>query len=236
MNESLVSVPELKVYIQVEEGNTEFDAQLLGMAKTATKLLETWCRREFAKKEYTEIFTTRQSGGFVYNLWGGAFDDDGLIEQPGVQRFNLKGPPIDTDEAITIAYSPSRMYDTGQIVTSSQYFLDADKGTLLLFLSTAAVSKALKITYTGGYDTEEDTLGSGGDTVTYDLISGAPDDLKMAAITQTMFLFNKIRESSIGVVGSSGRNSPVYSQNELLLCPEAIALATPYRKVLLGRK
>ncbi len=227
---SLVSVEELKVFISVKEDVTAFDEQLISLAKSATKLLETFCRREFTAKDYTEQFDTVGNSSLEYDLGGGYQNDLGVQEKKAAQRFSLKGMPVDPND-FALFYDPSRAFGEDTQLAAAEYYLKPDTNSVYVFRSLADTKGGMKAIYSAGYASE--TEGSGDDA--YELISGAPEDLKMACITQVIFLFNKYREGNVGVVGRD-RHSPEYERNQSQLCSEAQSFAAPYRRLLVGRR
>lgn len=224
---SLVTLNELKTYIQIKDTNTAYDAELKQLARVATKSLETFTRRSFEAAEYTEYFGTRNSVTYMYDVSGDYSNAEGILQDAQVQKFNLKGYPVDLEEDFLVYYDPNRVFGDDTLVPDTDYFLNAAGNTLFLMRGTVESPRAIKIVYTGGYTTALD----GSDLI----INGAPEDLKLACITQVVFFFSKLTESNVGVKGSK-KHSPEYIQNEQMLCPEAQALAFPYRKNLVGRR
>lgn len=224
---SLVSLTELKVYIAINEDNTSFDASLVQLAKVATKSLENYCRRSFSVAEYVEYFGTRDSGTFAYDLYSGYENIDGILEGAETQKFPLKGFPVSADLPFEVRYDLTRQFSDVSVLAATDYYLSSAGNTLFLLRATAQSPRSLKVTYTAGYDTEV----LGGVTI----ISGAPENLKLACIMQVVFMFNKLQEANIGVKGSK-KHSPEYIQNDQMLCPEAQALAVEFRRNLVGRR
>ena len=225
---SLVDVDELKVYISVKEDVTAFDEQLLSLAKNATGLIQGFCRREFTEQEYTEQFDTRLNSNYVYDLAGN--NDLGITQDTKAQRFSLQGLPVDAD-TLEVYYSPTREFSADNALVASEYFFNPKTNALYVFKPMGDTKGGLQVVYTAGYTSE--TQGSG--ATAWELISGAGEDLKMACITQVIFMFNKYREGNIGLIGRD-RHSPEYERNPSLLCSEAQRYAMPYRKQLLGRR
>ncbi len=242
MSNSLVSVDELKVFIGVAEGVADFDAQLLSLAKSSTALLSTFCRRDFTYAAITEIFSTRDTFVLDYDLGGGIYsqgNQSGLLIEPAAQRFVLKAFPLDTEADIVVNYDPKHIFGSETVVDSDDYFIDAVGNALYLKKPTGKTVRGLMITASGGYHVGTDAPvgpspgpASPGDL---EILQGVPDDLKMACITQTMYMFNKYREGNVGIVGAD-KHSPNYEKNSNLLCTEAMGLAAPYKRVLVGRR
>jgi len=232
---TLVSVDELKQYIQIQADNTSFDLNLLSLSGTATSLLETFCRAKFSSQVYTQQFHTRNAKNYVYDLGADYQNDQGIVEDAEVQRFPLKGFPVDTAEDFFVYYDPYRLFPESSKLESTDYYLNEPGNALYILTGTVKTVMGLKVVYTGGYTTAPATIGTAPNDTDYSLISGAPEDLKMACIVQTIFLFNKVQEGNIGVKGRD-KHSPEYISNELLLCPEAQAMAVPYKRILTGRR
>ena len=233
---SLVTLEEIKMYINVRDADDGFDAQLLNLAKNATKLLENYCRRSFEKKVYTEHFNTRDTRGVVYDLAGGTYNDSGLIDKPGVQRFSLTGYPIDADAPISANFDAQRACQSGTALAAEQFFIDPKNSVFFLQKGVPAVLRGLQVSYTAGYEAaEEQTEATAGDPIDYTVLVDAPEDLKMACVTQVVFMFNKYREGNIGIIGAD-RHSPEYERSADMLCTEARAYAAPYRRLLKGQK
>lgn len=224
---TLVTLSELKRYIQINEDNSSFDAPLKQLARVATKSLETFCRRSFSSAEYTEYFNTRDSRTFVYDLTGNYTNDEGLLERNQVQRFPLKGYPVDLDEDFEVYYDTSRAFAAATLLAETDYYINSAGNALYLLKGTISAPRSLKVVYTGGYT----TASQSGELV----VSGAPEDLKLACVQQVVFMFNKLQEGNVGVRGSK-KHSPEYIQNEQMLCPEAQALAVPYKRQLVGKR
>lgn len=231
---TLVSVAEIKQYLPVQDGNTAFDQNLLSLSGTATRLLENYCRANFSAQNYTDFFNTRYSKKYTYDLSGNYANEDGVLEQSEVQRFPLRGYPVDTGEDFDVYYDPTRVFADSTKLQSTDYYLSNAGNTLYLLAGTDSTIRGLKVAYTGGYTTTEETLTVDATDIDYVLISGAPEDLKMACTVQTIFLFNKVQEGNIGVVGRD-KHSPEYVSNAYLICPEAQALVIPYRRLLTGK-
>lgn len=224
---SLVTLDELKTQLSIQNSNTSFDDSLKQLARVSTKALETFCRRVLTSAAYTEYFSTRYSKTFSYDLSGDYQNLDGLLEGANVQRFPLNGFPVDLNSAFSVYYDTTREFADDTLLDSTDYYINSAGNALYLLKGTIEAPRSLKVTYTGGYATSL----SGSDLI----ISGAPEDLKMACITQVIFFFNKIQEGNIGVRGSK-KHSPEYIQNAQMLCPEAQAFALPYRRRLLGKR
>lgn len=225
---SLVTLTELKRYIAINDDNSSFDASLKQLARVATKSLETYCRVNFSRAEYTEYFNTRNSTQYAYDLTSDYTNLEGILEANQVQRFPLKGVPVDTEEDITVWYDTSRQFaDSLAALAATEFYINAAGTSLYLLKGTANAARSLKVTYTGGYT----TAVQAGETI----LTGAPENLKLACITQVIYLFNKMQEGNVGVRGSK-KHSPEYIQNEQMLCPEAQALAIDFRRSLVGKR
>lgn len=225
---SLVKLSEIKQYIEVNEENTSFDESLKQLARVATKQLENFCRRTFSAQEYTETFNTRYAGTFAYDLTGDYSNMEGVLVQYKAQRFPLKGFPINTEEDFEVSYDISRAFgDSIEPLVETDYFINQAGNALYLLKGTAEAYASLRVVYTGGYTTE--LVG------TELVITGAPENLKLACVTQVMFLFNKYREQNIGVRGQK-KHSPEYVMNEQMLCPEAQSMAFEFRRQMVGKR
>lgn len=233
---TLVSLDDLKAYVKLADDSQEFDRQLVELGGAATALLEVFCRATFARKAFSEKFSTIRSTDFQYDLTGNTVSDFGLLEQNRVQRFPLRGYPVDASLPVTVKYDPDRVFGSGAIKEATGYYLNANTNALYLLDGTAQTTFGLQIEYTAGYTVENATYGDDDQAVTYQYISGAPPTLRMACIQQVIFMFNKIQEGNVGVVGRGSDNSPEYASNALLLCPEAQALASSFKRVLVGRR
>lgn len=231
---SLVTLDEIKQYISVQDEDETFDAQLMNLAQNATKLLETFCRRKFAEDEYVDYFTARNSGGYSYDITGNASNTSGILEQEDVQRFGIKGYPVNLEQAFTVKYDPSRAFGDDTALAEAEFFFDESKNAVYVTRALSAGKNVISVEYTAGYSVTEE-VGTGDDAVTYDIISGAPEDLKMACVTQVVFMFNKYREGNIGLVGAD-RHSPQYEKTASMLCSEAQAFAAPYVRRQVGQR
>ncbi len=239
MSNSLVSISGLKVFIGVAEGVQDFDTQLFTLAKSATALLENFCRRKFTYQEITETFSTVDTFNIEYDLASGVYpngNQSGLMLLPGTQRFVLKAYPMDLGASLTVNYDANHNFaDPNSLVDPSLYFFDTVGNALYLRKPTAKTVRGLQIVASGGYaiGTNEDAASGADDAV--DVLQGVPDDLVMACVTQTLYMFNKYREGNVGIVGAD-KHSPNYQNNSNLLCSEAMGLAAPYKRILTGRR
>lgn len=88
--------------------------------------------------------------------------------------------------------------------------------------------RGLKVVYTAGYEAGDD--GS--------LDATAPADLRMACITQTIALYNRLAPDNVGMNSDRGQNNKNATFRQFSstggLTPEAAAMVVGYRQYLTG--
>lgn len=228
---SLVSLDEVKTMIAVgeqEEADAELtDAKLEQVAEWATKLMQTYCRREFAEQSFTQFFDTRGNATYGLDIYGDASNVSGAVGSLNPAGFNLKGFPVDPD-TLEVWYDPERTFAAASKLTQgTDYWYDEEAQRLYVLKAVGKSFRGLKAVYTAGYE-----LGT---SETANIITGAPDDLRIACLVQCVYLWNKIKESNIGIK-TGADESPVYEINLDLLCTETKAGLKPYRNLLTGKR
>jgi hypothetical protein len=125
-------------------------------------------------------------------------------------RVHVAHPPIDLAESITVADDPLRLFGVETELDPSFYVVDSEAGAIELDgRSFSHGIRHIRVTYTGGYLTE-------------DGVSGAPEfpGLKMLALLQSAFLYQ--RRGELGLVGRSLEGGSVSIEAQLKLLPEVL--------------
>lgn len=140
-----------------------------------------------------------------------------LSPRPGANKLFVSSPPVAATPAIQVWESSAspRVYDSAALLTEgTDYFLFENEGKIEkegdCFVPG---TKTVKVTYTGGYLTKDGV--------------GVPDDLKLAAITQTKIFFD--RREEWGVTGRSLEGGSVSMLNILTLPKQVTLLLDAYR-------
>lgn len=222
---SLVTLDDIKEHLPIRTAVTEYDATLTKLALVATRQIERACRRHFTKQQFVELHTARHAFHNVLDLQGGS--ESGMVTRIREQTLILKAKPIDLDETFEIRYDPNadRAFDSQfDVIEEDDYSVDPDTGVVILTVKTYHVRDGIQVTYTAGY--AEGVSGT--------LSENAPDDLKLAAAVQTIWLWKRVLPDNIGGVDkdSQGQGQPFRSH---VLAPVVPGLLTPYVRPLTGK-
>ncbi len=216
---ALVSLEDIKQFIEVRDDSAAFDRKLLTLARTATRQLERFTRSEFVKQERTEYYDART-----------LIKNNGQIV-PTLLR--LKARPVDFAETFTIHHDPDRVFPAASALASDGWFYDASKHRLTITAPLTASPQSIKVVYTGGYEVvdpgEGDTEDDSGDTDA-NMSAAAPEALKMACIAQVLFLWEKLARQNIGTVAADGGQE---FETGFILAPEAMDLAAGFSNIIL---
>lgn len=219
MTTSLVSLSEIKTYIPTRTGFAANDARYHQLALQATASIEKLCRCSFAKKAYIQYFDSMKTGKQFLDLYGSSLTGIGYDTTP--HRIKLNGP-VDLTKPFEVYYDPQRSYGAASKLAEDEYILDAEKGELIVPSYTDIYLRAFKVVYTGGY--EVNTVDG------KDVVMGAPEDLKQAALLTISFMFDKANFRSTGTVqkGDTDQKADYYNNN--IIPPEAMQLIIPYKR------
>jgi uncharacterized membrane protein YccC len=215
---ALASLDDVKQFIETRSDDDSFDRRLLMLARTATRQLERFTRSEFPKEERTEFFDSRcliKNNREIVPL-----------------MLRLKARPVDFGQTFSVRHDVDRVFGAATELASTDWHYDTGKQRLVITAALTAAPMALRVTYTGGYAVDDPNEGGAEDDygdIDLNMSAAAPDMLKMACITQVMFLWNKMADQSIGRT-SDGETDFATSFN---LAPEAADLAAPFSHLIL---
>lgn len=227
MTVPFVTLPEARTYLNIRSGDTSYDEKIWLAAEAATAALETFTRRCFAKETHTVYFDTRDTLTMHRNLTG---DGHPYTTTADRQRIPLKCAKLwyDDDNPISVWYDPYRVFGDDTIVAATNFIIDVPRKRMTLLVPTAEYTQSLKVTYTGGYTIDDTT-----DASHPNLSAVIPSDLKMACLYQLIYMFEKMESQTIG--SSNNPEDGSSYENEGILVPEALQLASPFRRHLVGR-
>jgi hypothetical protein len=226
ISKPLVATEDVREHLPVRSGNDAFDRRIAMLINVATSQIETLTGRRFTRQEHTEFLKSVPTASLAYDFYSPT-NEDGVTLVAREVRYILKGFPIDLDAPVELFYDPRRQFGEDTQVPESRYQIDAERGVMLLRLPTREYSSALKLSYSAGYEVDEET-----DSLTATI----PGDIKLACVTQVMHMFNRLQSDNIGVENERGAKS-VSSAKFLTrggLTPEAAAMIAHYRQPLLG--
>lgn len=229
---AFVRVSEVKAALGVRSGVAQFDDRLKSLVRTATAQIETAVSRRFTRQQFNEYFRTSRTDRLFYDLYSPT-NEDGVRRDPRRQRYNLTGFPVVENDPLlpaTVWYDPNRAWTDDRIVQPASYILDATRGTLDVQIASIEHPAALRVRYTAGYVV--DTVTDPDEPV----LTGLPEELKVACVTQTIFLFNKLGPSNVGVTTDRGQGSAGEASfsRQGGIAPEAAALIAAYKPFLAG--
>ena len=124
---ALCTTQNVKDYIN--DTGTGRDTIIAALIPAAQSFIEEYCRRVFEKAQVTEY------------------------HHGGADRLFLKRFPIADTPAPVVYEDQDRVYSVDDIVDSEDYFIDNDNGIIFFDWSLQSGRGAIKIIYTGGYDT-----------------------------------------------------------------------------------
>ena len=204
-----------------------FDAALRSHIRLASQGIETFCRREFDRKERIEVFNTRQTYSVSYQPHG--YAEDGLQMNVSEFEVSLKAKPVDPGQPFEVHYSRLRQWNADTLIPAGNVFVLHEEGRAFIHHSMDFGSATLRVRYTAGYP----TITAGGET--YLDPNETPEDLRQACLAQAMFLWTKLSPENVGVEVDRGesKEKPVRFSASYIV-PEAQALLAPYRRLLVG--
>lgn len=213
---------QIKAEVGIEDDYTGEDARIELINATVTQTLESLMGRCMSKNAYEEYFNSKSNGRGFYDVYG--------VNQAGIGtaykeiKYQLKNYPVDTTETFQVHYTPQGAVDGSTILTEDQYILDAEKGTLIILMPVVSYYRAIKVTYTAGYEAAlEDTE--------YALSSNLPADLQQAALWQAVHTYEKTKFSNVNVRESRSQGSTNTTRyvNIHAIAPEAMAIIVRYK-------
>jgi hypothetical protein len=167
---ALVSVTEYKAWADLDPADTSIDAVIASMLDSASMLVETHCRRTFAKTVYT----------------------DEAIDGNNSTIVRVTNPPIDTSQSVTVKIS------TVGTLAASDIVVYAGSGIIQLVASTGISgfptytqfpkgAHNVLVSYTGGYATLPPPVSEAVKVVTAMLFSQRGRDPVLASASAGAF-------------------------------------------------
>jgi len=221
----LISLDDVKSGLPIRPGTTSFDTTLTAIIASVTSQISTACRRVFEKQEHSEIFHVQVGAKQVYDLYG--FSDDGFFYRPDGLPFLLTNRPIDANLPVTVRFDPRHVFGDDTIIPSDEVTLLPEKNFVFVNRALSRSRDSVKITYTAGYEVAGGSLSG-----------SLPEDIKLAAKLQSVFLFKKTDYANVGSSGDTaedGQSGKEWATQSGLL-PEVQSLLIPYRRLLRGRE
>lgn len=218
MTVPLISLDDLKAHLPIRAGVTEFDTRLTLLILTATKQIETATDREFDRVARSQTFGTPSTITYGYDF-AGTTNETGLLERARPARYTLQTINIDP-ATLSVYYDPSGVFPESSKLDPTQLSLDTTKGLLTVRASMHRTVDGLRVDYTGGFAT-------GGDGTLSDAI---PIDLKMACVSQSLFLHTRMDAMNVGRESEKKEGEGANRFNVRGgLTPEASSLLVRYR-------
>lgn len=238
----LVTLTEVKEFMEVRAEITAKDARYTRLVDTATKMIERETGRSFAKQVHVEYHTARDNTRTDYNL-GGAGDfstsgrytsDSGLKSIITPQTIYLRGVNIDPDADFKVWYDPSpsgsdAYGDNNLLTLGDDYVVDYDNDAVVLYIGTTYRPRSIKVEYTAGYEVADSSLSG-----------SAPEELKTACLIQTQYLNVKLRNDNIGMdsertVSAKDRVTMAPFMARAGLTPEVVGMVRHLKRLRTGK-
>lgn len=218
MTAPLISLDDLKAHLPIRAGFTEYDARLSMLILTATKQIETATEREFERTARSQVFGTPSTITYGYDF-AGTTNESGLLERARPARYTLQTINIDPN-SLSVFYDPSGAFTADTQIDASNLSLDTTKGLLSVRAGMNRTVDGLRVDYTGGY-----VAGADGT-----LSASIPIDLKMACVSQALFLHTRMDAMNVGRDSEKKEGEGANRFNVRGgLTPEASSLLVRYR-------
>jgi len=190
----LTTLAKVKALLELTE--TDWDSLINELIGAVSQRSASYCNRDFERKSRTE-----------YHDGGG-------------QYLYLKGLPVAAIESIH--GSDTWEWEAGNLIPAGDYQLLSAGMVAYRYCPWPYGYKALKVTYTGGYDAFYE--GEGSPPEGYNPV---PDDLEMAARTQVAYDFN--RRKDVGLESVSFPDGSIQKVNSGEFLPSVKAVLDRYR-------
>jgi hypothetical protein len=240
----LVTVDDVKCLLPIRDGNVSFDERIRTLIITATAQIEQATKRFFERQVHVQHFAARNTSRTLIDLIGDdrstvrGFDDyhtSGTRGETNIQTLTLQSFPVDIAQTVEVIYDPQGRFANNSsfiVVDDDNYEVDEDKGLIYLRFGMRRGRRRIQVTFTGGFVAAGDT---GFETLSEDLTTQGFDDIKQAAIIQTVFLFKKLDRENVGKKQDQKQGGqPLPFRKMGGLCPEAGSLLTAYKAILKG--
>lgn len=239
----LVTIDEVKTLLPVRVGNAEFDARIETLTKVATTQIEQATKRFFSSQVHVQHFAARDTARVQLDLIGDDrstvmaliedFHTSGTRTEIRPQTLTLQSFPVDTAQSVEVIYDPLGRFANNQtfiVVNSNSYEVDPDNGLIHLRFPMKRGRRRIRVTFTGGF-----AAAGTPSTLSVDLEAQGFDDIKQAAIVQTVFLFKKLDRENVGKKGDQKQGGQVTNFRKMAgLAPEVGSLLTKYKAILKG--
>lgn len=216
----LASLQAVKEYIEVRDGDTQYDAKIAKLIATATNQISAHCRTKFELVEREEFFNTYSNGSNLYDLTGAS--EDGLTVSYAPRTFKLAAAPLVGD--VKVYYDYQRVFGDDTLLTGGNvdYFVQAEEGKLLILRGMANTIRGLKVRYSGGYPVSDGVIQ-------------CPDDLRHGCVIQTIYLWHRSLPENVGSeTDNTGKNRSRFTRSGML-SSEAVSLVSRFRRPWVGQ-
>ena len=222
MTVPILALEDAYAHVPIRAGNTEFDDRLSLLILTASTQIEHAIDRELDQKERTQFFhvPTTQNQTFDFS---GTSNETGLRTTVRSVRFTLNTLAV---TSVQVFYDPSGVFAADSEIDSKYYSLNAEMGLLTVRYPMVESMDSLKVVHTGGFLATGDPLN---------LSENVPADIKLAAVSQMVFLFTRSFADNVGKSDDSraGQSAGRFSVLGGLV-PEATALVSRYKAFGIG--
>lgn len=236
----IVTRAEAKAICNIRPQNLELDDAVDHLIMVASQQIEDAVGRLFTKQVFTEYMATKQTIDTVMDLYGGS--ETGTKSRVRASTIYLRSLNIDTSD-FEIRYDTNRVFGDDSIIDPVDYIIDEEKGSVRLLFGTAYSERALKVTYTGGWDKVKDDLRSGEAPApeVFCLSADIPYNIKEACLLQIGYLHARRRKDNIGLTGdrSTGKGDSFVQTmswgSKQGLTREAVGLIAHLKRPIMGR-
>ncbi len=228
----LVTVEAAKLFLDVRDETTKFDATLTALIDLATAEIEQETGRLFTLQAIIEDFDTAQTITRVWDFGGSS--PSGLTTKARPQNYRLKGVKIDSGIGLDVRYDPLLVFGDDTLIKNlagqPDYIINFETGLLQLLTGTHAHRSALRVSYTAGYAQDGSTGVLKADEV--------PEMLRQACLFQVAFMRKRQRIDNIGTKTERGGGKvPVVNFTTIKgLCPETAGLLRGFKRITVGRR
>lgn len=225
MTVPILALEDAYAHLPIRAGNTEYDDRLTLLILTASTQIEHAIDRELDRKERTQLFKVPTTSNQTFDF-SNTSNETGLRTTVRSVRFTLNTIDVDPN-SVTVYYDPSGAFAADTEIDSKHWSLNAEMGLLTVRYPMVESMDALKVVHTGGY-------AEGGDPLT--LTDSVPADIKLAAVSQLVFLFTRSFVDNVGKADDTRQGSNGGQRFAVLggLVPEASALVSRYRAFGVG--
>lgn len=234
----LIFLRQLKELLGVEDSYTGSDTRLILAIDSASRTIENLLGRKLSKNSYTQLLDSKRNYKTGYDLYG--HGDQGTFSVYKEVPLYIRNFPIDLHEDFNVYYDPNGVFGADTLLTvNTDYTIDSDTGILIIKKGVGDFKKAIKVEYTAGYENTVDTEGG----VVYNpaasppqeqaIANALPSDLVMAALYQSMLVYDKQYSGNLNVRYKTGEgaNNNVGYVNIGAISPEAMAIIMQHKRL-----